>query len=133
MPDPSPPKATKEIRVGEVRVVGAGRRFVLIEVSPRPDMPLLSPGLQLRTRTPVSVTVGGEQTGTLRVSPERRQPFLIADVVDGDPHANDLVYYSPENPLRLVPPVLPTPTDTPPSATGSDAGHNDPPADLPHP
>ena len=131
-PAPPIPKATKEIRVGEVRVIGSGRRFVLIEVSPRPDMPLLAPGVELRTRAPAGVAVGGEQTGTLRVSPERRQPFIVADVVDGEPHANDLVYYSSENQLHLVPSILTTPIYPPPTGNGSDSG-GDNPATTPRP
>jgi hypothetical protein len=111
--DPSIPTATKEVRVGEIRVIGSGRRFVLIEISPRSDMPVLSPGVELRTRSPARDANGGVQTGTLRVSPERRQPFLVADVIAGEPRVEDPVFYSSENPLHLLPPEIMTPLLTP--------------------
>ena len=99
--------------MGEIRVIGAGRRFVLIEIFPRPDMPVLSPGVELCTRSPARDASSGEQTGTLRVSPERRQPFLVADVIAGEPRVEDPVFYSSENPLLLLPPEIMTPLLSP--------------------
>lgn len=138
---PDVAKASKETRVGEVRVIGAARRFVLIEVLPRPDLPTLSPGLELRTRAPARAASGGEQTGTLRVSPERRQPFIVADVIDGEPHLEDRVYYSAENQPRLLPAILTMPAylSTPaPVPTGNGDGdgsssNNSDPTGSPHP
>ena len=99
-------RSAKETRVGEVRVIGGARRFVLIEISSRPDLPLLAPGLELRSRMPAgSVAYGGEETATLRVSPERRQPFIVADVVSGEPHVDDPVFLVP---TASAPSFLPT-------------------------
>ena len=53
-------------------------------------------------RSPAREGIGGEQTGTLRVSPERRQPFIVADVIAGEPHSEDSVFYSSENQLHLA-------------------------------
>ena len=119
-PASSIPAATREVRVGEIRVIGAGRRFVLVEVTQRPDLPFLSPGLELRSRSPASAAIGGEQTGDLRVSPERRQPFIVADVIAGEPHVGDPVFYSSENQLHLVPASILSPALAPSSSATPD-------------
>lgn len=124
-------RSVKETRVGEVRVIGGGRRFVLIEISSRPDLPLLAPGLELRSRVPTgSIAFGGEETATLRVSPERRQPFIVADVISGEPHVDDPVFFSPDAAAvsSLLPTLLQEPVaepvqsiQPPPSAQGQTA------------
>ena len=91
-PDALPPSGTPallgERRVGVVRVIGDAQRFVLIEVpvsgaGPLPD------GMLLRCSPPAT----DAPTNTmLRVSMERRRPFIVADVLNGEPHVGDTVF-----------------------------------------
>jgi hypothetical protein len=83
------PTAVAERRVGVVRMIGAGRRFVLIEAAPSAQL-ALADGQELRCRT--SPEAGGAQTALVRVGRERRQQFIVADVLDGQPNAGDSVY-----------------------------------------
>ncbi len=107
------PAARGEVRVGEVRAIGAEGKFVLVEVTQRAGTSMLTPGLMLRTRTPeAGTTAGGRQTGSVRISPERRDPFVAADVINGEPHAGDLVFYSPTG----QPPPAPIQPDPSPAA-----------------
>ena len=104
----SVPATPREHRVGTVRVIGSGERFVLIEVPPTgagalPDGQLL--------RCSAAPAVDAPATATLRVARERRQPFIVADVVDGSPQVGDTVYAVPMAPPAPAPPtILPTAT-----------------------
>lgn len=80
-------------RVGVVRVIGSGQRFVLVEVPSTTTTPL--PGGQLLRCCP-SPDGDLAMTATLRVSPERRRPYVVADIVSGEPHVGDSVFLGSE-------------------------------------
>jgi hypothetical protein len=84
------PAASAERRVGVVRVIGAHGRFVLIETSIGYGGAAVPDGQELRCRG--SVTGGGAQTALLKVSRERQAPYLVADVLSGEPQAGDVAY-----------------------------------------
>src|SRR5450755_3233492 len=73
-----PKKATepKHLMIGTVVLVNEANRFVLIDAGT-----LSSPvqGQALKTFS------GRHETGVLTVSPERKSPFIIADIVKGAP------------------------------------------------
>ena len=101
--------AAVEHRVGTVRVIGNGQRFVLIEVPPT--------GARRAARRPIAALLAPPRprdaatTATLRVSRERRRPFVVADVVAGEPHVGDSrVPRSEPPPAPTGPTVLPTAT-----------------------
>ena len=79
------PKAAgpRAINVGEVAVVDKERRFVLIDLESSLYVP--APGVALRTLQ------GSTETGHLKVSPERKRPFIAADILDGEPKVGDRV------------------------------------------
>ena len=65
--------------VGDVSLVNEEMGFVLIDAiqSPRP-------GTQLQ-----AFSGSQQETALLKVSPERKPPFIIADILRGTPHAGD--------------------------------------------
>ena len=71
------------INVGEVVVVNEERRFVLIDLESSLYVP--APGVFLHTMH------GSTQTARLKVSPERKRPFIAADILDGEPKVGDRV------------------------------------------
>jgi len=79
---PAPePAAPGPVPVGTVAYVNEEDGFVLVRAHEIPE-----PGTPLQTRA-----ANGEATALLRVSPEQRRPFLIADIVQGDPHVGETV------------------------------------------
>jgi hypothetical protein len=84
------PAASAERRVGVVRVIGARGKFVLIETTTGSGGVSLGEGQELRCRG--SAAGGGEQTAVLKVSQERQAPFLVADVVSGEPQVGNVAY-----------------------------------------
>lgn len=79
-PGSSPPRP---IIVGEVAIVDENKRFVLIDLASNLYTP--APGVALRTMN------GAEETGRLRAAPERKRPFVAADIIDGTPNVGDEV------------------------------------------
>ena len=73
----------RAINVGEVAVVDKERRFVLIDLESSLYVP--APGAALRTLQ------GSTETARLKVSPERKRPFIAADILDGEPKVGDRV------------------------------------------
>ena len=71
------------IRVGEVSVVDERKRFVLIDLQSNLYVP--EPGVRLRTLR------NATETAKLKVAPERKRPFIAADVIEGDPAMGDEV------------------------------------------
>lgn len=107
LPPPTPP-LTHEHRVGVVRVIGAGTRFVLIEV---PSMGDGQPPDGQTLRCAASASSDAVTTATLRVTHERRPPFVVADVVTGEPRVGDTAYLAAAPaPVPTGPLVLPTST-----------------------
>ena len=102
---PLPP--APEQRLGTVRVIGARAGFVLIE-TPSASVTAAVPAGHLLHCHPPGVTTG-TSTADLRVSAERRPPFVIADVVAGTPSVGDVAYLARDNDPAQVPirPVVP--------------------------
>ena len=75
--------APKRLEIGIVHLVHTQGRFVLIQASRQTELP---PRTEMLTYNP-----GGRPTGKLRLSPERKGAFLVADIVQGSPNALDTV------------------------------------------
>lgn len=84
-----PAAVTTETRIGVVRAIGADQRFVLIETSSALASSSLSEGQLLHCRPPGSASLTA--TAELRVSRERRQSLIVANVLSGEPAAGDIV------------------------------------------
>ncbi len=100
------PGVSRLHRVGILRVIGAGSRFVLIE-TPSAGTGALPDGQVLQCAN----SAGSEPsiTAVVRVGRERRPPFVVADVVSGDPQVGDIAYLAPAA-VPIAPMVLPTST-----------------------
>jgi hypothetical protein len=79
----APPRA-RTIAVGEVTIVDEAGRFVLVDLAANLYLP--PPGMALR-----AINAAGETTAHLKAAPERKRPFIAADIVDGHPAVGDLV------------------------------------------
>jgi hypothetical protein len=91
-----PPTALPIQWAGTIRMVNVAEKFVLIESNPA--VPAL-PGEKY-----VSVQ-GGRETGSLLLSSLKAPPFLIAEILSGEPSADDKIYMpGPAQPDDLVPP-----------------------------
>ncbi len=69
-------------RVGTVALVNEELSFVLIDVGS-----LYSP----QVGTALKSFSGGMETGILAVNPEKQRPFIVADIVKGEPKVGDEV------------------------------------------
>ena len=69
-------------RVGTVAVVNDELRFVLVDVGS-----LYTPA----AGTALKSFSGGRETGILAVDPEKQRPFIVADIVKGEPKVGDQV------------------------------------------
>lgn len=78
-----PAPADPHRRVGTITLVNEEARFVLIDGG---VLPPASAGAALKCFS------NGTETGVLTVSPERKPPFIIADIVKGAPHRGDEVF-----------------------------------------
>ncbi len=98
-------------RLGIVHVIGTGQRFVLVQTPSMLPVSALTDGQALVCRG------GGSVTATLRVSHERRPPFVVADVAAGEPRIGDEVFIDTVPGRTKVPDAQgPLPT-TPPGAS----------------
>ena len=75
--------ADQPVVVGEVAWVDETNHFVLIDVGSGLYVP--APGVLLRAKN-----TSGE-TARLKTAPERKRPFVAADIVDGEPKVGDQV------------------------------------------
>lgn len=113
----APTPASAEIRLGVIKVIGSQGSFVLIETPSAAVTAAIPAGHLLHCRTPGAMS--SASTADLRVSPERRQPFLIADVVSGQPTVGDIAYLAADAPQAPSPPrpalpfALPIPASEP--------------------
>ncbi len=89
-----PVHVSPEQRLGTIRVIGAHGNFVLIETPSAAATAAVPSGYLLHCHPPGTET--GSSSADLRVSPERRQPFLVADVLSGVPTLGDVVYLAKE-------------------------------------
>ena len=91
--------------IGKVSLVNDRYGFALVDATAAPP-----PGTFLKTFSST------KETGELRVSPERRPPFLIGDIVHGAPAMGDAVLYQPKfEPATspAAPAVAPAPAGPP--------------------
>jgi len=85
-PDDPPaeqPRRPRRISMGQVHMVHAQGRFVLIQAA---QMKKIPPEADLMTYSPA-----GRPTGKLKISPEKKGNFFVADIVQGNPQPNDRV------------------------------------------
>lgn len=103
------PTSPREHRVGVVRVIGDAQRFVLIEL-PVGDSGPLPDGTLLRCSS--APTSDAPTNAMLRVSTERRRPFIVADVLSGEPRVGDAVFLDRTaiSAAGAKPTILPTAT-----------------------
>ena len=93
---PPPPSATPIHWTGIIRLVNEDDRFVLIESQSSSGVTPGEKYLSIRDT---------KETGVLRMTALKNSPFLIADILSGDPLAGDRVY--------LPTPTVATPTPQP--------------------
>ena len=79
----APPVAAGSRLVGRIALVNEALGFVLVDVGSL-YTPLAGAALKC--------FANGEEMAVLAVSPERKRPFITADIVKGMPHPGDLVY-----------------------------------------
>lgn len=90
--------ATAEVLLGEITYVDRQAGFVLVRSSY---------AAQVRVGKSLKATsAGGEATGLLTLSPERKRRFLVADIRDGEPAVGNRVYYEAE--IQSVAPAPPS-------------------------
>ena len=99
---PKPPVATTPQWAGSIRMVNTAENFVLIESG---AMAAIVPG-----ETYFSVGSGSE-TASLRMTSLKNPPFLIADIISGNPSPGEKVYLPKSS---VLPAPAPTPKPTPP-------------------
>jgi hypothetical protein len=76
-------RATVPERVGEIVLLNEDARFVLID---------LETGNPPEAGTALKVMRQGIEIGVLALGDVRRRPFIVADIVKGEPKKGDLVY-----------------------------------------
>jgi len=70
-------------RVGTVALVNDDKHFVLVDVGS-----LYTPAAGTALK---SFSAGGAETGILAVDAEKQRPFIVADIVKGEPKVGDQV------------------------------------------
>lgn len=88
----------RDTYVGVIESVNPEQQFVLVRIEQRVP---ISAGTQLETRTTSGLRA------RLVAGPERKLNFLAADIVDGLPHAGDVVVLPAGAPSGTAPPTLP--------------------------
>jgi hypothetical protein len=83
--------------IGVVELVNPEQRFVLIRTHGK---------LSIAAGQEITAMDAGGTTTKLKVSPEKKQDFLIADIVDGNPRAGNLVVFKPVK--AAAPPASPS-------------------------
>ena len=78
--------------IGSITLVNEDLRFVLIDSALAPEQ-----GAKLK-----ALSADLTETAVLRTSPEKKPPFIIADIVSGTPHAGDRVAWT-EEPQKAEP------------------------------
>lgn len=100
---PPPPAASPVDWAGEIRMVNVAESFVLVE-----------------SRSAASAVQGekytairdGRETGVVRITPLRNPPFLIADIVSGNPSPGDKIHLP--RPTAPIPPPAEADSAKPP-------------------
>ncbi len=81
---PETPAISVPQQIGTVRMVNSPEQFALIETTAP-----VAPGRILRSKNDLA------ETATLRATPHRNHPFLIADIVEGTPAPGDRITIAP--------------------------------------
>ena len=112
--------------VGEVAYVDDAEQFVLIRALTGINLP---PQAALETRR------DGKRTALLRTTPEKKNSFLAADLLEGTPQSGDGVFPSTAKPkpVKSLPPPVPPPLPvaTPGTPNKSSAASTPSPAAVP--
>ena len=110
LPPPTPTPKPLEPRLGTIRVIGAHGSFVLIDTASALVTAAVPVGSVLHCHPPGAGD--GASTADLRVSPERRSPYVVADVIAGAPSVGDIASLAmvPPSPAASPEPVLPPST-----------------------
>ncbi len=95
---PPPPAATPVQWAGEIRMVNIAENFVLLESN--------SSGSAIPGEKYLAIR-DSQETGTVRMTNLRNPPFLIADIVSGDPSPGDKIHLP--RPTVNIPAATPTP------------------------
>lgn len=77
------PRAQMPEWIGTIALVSREQRFVLIDSTAFYTLP---------TGTDITGVSGQQETSLLRVTGQRKHPFFIADIIEGDPKPGDRVY-----------------------------------------
>lgn len=93
--------------VGEVAYVDDAEQFVLIRALN---------GVQLPPQAPLETRRNGQRTALLRATPEKKNNFLAADLLEGTPQTGDAVFPSTAKPSPVKPLPPPVPPPLPPAA-----------------
>ena len=99
--------------VGEVAYVDDAEQFVLIRALT---------GVNLKPEAALETRRNGQRTALLRATPEKKNNFLAADLLEGTPQTGDAVFPSTAkpSPVKPLPPPVPPPLPpATPSATPS--------------
>jgi hypothetical protein len=118
-----PPAATAPQWAGSIRMVNTAEKFVLVESSTATSV---VPG-----ETYLSIGNSSE-TASLRMTNLKNPPFLIADIVSGDPSPGDKIYLPKATAQPSPPPAArskaqPAPKNTPSSPAPPPLPDADPP------
>ena len=105
---PRPPAATPVNWAGTIQLVNTAENFVLIESESA--TPVLPGEKYLSVQN-------GRESGTLRMTSLKAHPFLIADIVSGNPSTGDKIYIP--RPAWLEPPGGRVDSSTATPAAGS--------------
>jgi hypothetical protein len=108
--------------VGEVAYVDDAEQFVLIRALT---------GIQLVPETTLETRRDGKRTGLLRATPEKKNAFLAADLLEGTPQTGDGVFPSTAKPSPLNPGPAPAPSPVIPESTPSAPAAVSPPDSPP--
>lgn len=96
--------------VGEVAYVDDAEQFVLIRALT---------GIQLAPEATLETRRDGKRTALLRATPEKKNAFLAADLLEGTPQTGDGVFPSTAKPSPFKPGPAPAPAPVIPGSTPS--------------
>ena len=108
--------------VGEVAYVDDAEQFVLIRALT---------GIQLAPEATLETRRDGKRTSLLRATPEKKNAFLAADLLEGTPQTGDGVFPSTAKPSPLKPGPAPAPSPVIPGSTPSAPAAVSPPDSPP--
>lgn len=100
-PSDAKPEAAPAVNVGAIELVNPDAKFVIVHLNANSPLPV---------GTELTSTSASGQTATLKVTPERKNIFITADIVSGSPQKGDPV-------LRGNVPAISAAASTPAPAT----------------